>query len=59
MNDCSYERTKEKNKQIKGEAFDWLYVDFHTLSLYASQYGFKAERVREGSHYDYLARLIL
>ena len=21
MNDCSYERTKEKNKQIKGEAY--------------------------------------
>ena len=46
-------------KQIKGEAFDWLYVDFNTLSLYASQYGFKAELVKEGSHYDYLARLTL
>ena len=32
-------------KQIKGEAFDWLYVDFNTLNLYASQYGFKAELV--------------
>lgn len=46
-------------KQIKGEAFDWLYVDFNTLSLYASQYGFKAELVKEGSHYDYLTRLTL
>lgn len=46
-------------KQIKGEAFDWLYVDFNTLSLYASQYGFKAELVKEGSHYDYLAKLTL
>lgn len=46
-------------KQIKGEAFDWLYVDFNTLSLYASQYGFKAELVKEGSHSDYLARLTL
>lgn len=46
-------------KQIKGEAFDWLYVDFNTLRLYASQYGFKAELVKEGSHYDYLARLTL
>lgn len=46
-------------KQIKGEAFDWLYVDFNTLSLYASQYGFKAELMKEGSHYDYLARLTL
>ena len=25
-------------KLIKGEAFDWLYVDFNTLSLYSSQY---------------------
>ena len=46
-------------KQIKGEAFDWFYVDFNTLSLYASQYGFKAELVKEGSHYDYLAKLTL
>ena len=46
-------------KQIKGEAFDWLYVDFNTLNLYASQYGFKAELVKEGSHYDYLAKLTL
>lgn len=46
-------------KQIKGEAFDWLYVDFNTLSLYASQYGFKAELVKEGGHYDYLAKLTL
>lgn len=44
-------------KQIKGETFDWLYIDFDTLSAYASQYGFKAELVLEGNHYDYLARL--
>lgn len=24
-------------KQIKGEPFDWLYIDFQTLSLYAAQ----------------------
>ena len=44
-------------KQIKGDTFDWLYIDFQTLSLYASQYGFKAELVQEGEHYDYLAAL--
>lgn len=44
-------------KQIKGEAFDWLYVDFQTLSYYAAENGFKAELVQEGEHYDYLARL--
>lgn len=44
-------------KEIKGEPFDWLYVDFQTLSLYASECGFKAELVKEGKHYDYLAKL--
>lgn len=44
-------------KQIKGEPFDWLYVDFPTLSYYAAENGFKAEMVQEGEHYDYLACL--
>ena len=44
-------------KQIKGEPFDWLYVDFQTLSYYAAENGFKAELVKEGEHYDYLACL--
>lgn len=44
-------------KEVKGDSFDWLYIDFQTLSLYATKYGFKAEIVREGKHYDYLARL--
>ena len=42
-------------KQVKGEPFDWLYVDFQTLSFYAAENGFKAELVKEGEHYDYLA----
>lgn len=44
-------------KDIKGDSFDWLYVDFQTLSLYAAECGFKAELVKEGKHYDYLAKL--
>ena len=44
-------------KQVKGSTFDWLYIDFQTLSLYASKYGFKAELIEEGKHYDYLASL--
>lgn len=44
-------------KNVKGDTFDWLYVDFQTLSLYASECGFKAELVKEGKHYDYLAKL--
>lgn len=44
-------------RQCKGECFDWLYIDFQTLSYYAAENGFRAELVQEGSHYDYLARL--
>ena len=46
-----------KYKNIKGEVFDWLYIDFQTLSYYAEQNGFKAKLVAEGEHYDYLAKL--
>lgn len=44
-------------KDIKGDTFDWLYIDFQTLSLYAAECGFKAELIKEGKHYDYLAKL--
>lgn len=44
-------------KDIEGESFDWLYVDFGTLSYYAEEAGFKAELLFEGEHYDYLAEL--
>ena len=44
-------------KQVKGETFDWLYIDFDTLSYYAEQYGFEAKLVSQGEHYDYLAVL--
>ena len=47
-----------KKASVLGKPFDWLYVDFDTLSYYAEQNGFKAELVAEGEHYDYLARLI-
>ena len=44
-------------KQVKGEPFNWLYVDFQTLSYYANEHGFKSKLVKEGEHYDYLACL--
>ena len=44
-------------KQVKGDTFDWLYIDFDTLAYYAEQYGFCAEVVSQGEHYDYLAVL--
>lgn len=48
-----------KYRQIVGQSFDWLYVDFDTLAAYASECGFRAEKVADGAHYDYLARLML
>lgn len=46
-------------KQVKGDSFDWLYIDFDTLSYYAEQYGFTAEIICKGEHYDYLAKIYL
>ena len=46
-------------KQIKGDSFKWLYIDYETLNFYASQFGFKAELVCAGEHYDYLAKLTM
>lgn len=46
-------------EEVEGDDFDWLYIDFQTLSLYAAESGFRAELVKEGKHYDYLAKLSL
>ncbi len=44
-------------KNIRGERFDCLYLDYHTLHEYALQNGYTCEMVQEGNHYDYLAKL--
>ena len=46
-------------KDSMGEPFDWLYLDFNTLSYYAEESGLTAELIEEGEYYDYLARLTL
>lgn len=46
-------------KDVCGEPFDWLYVDFDTLAFHAEENGFNAVLVAEGDHYDYLAELTL
>ena len=46
-------------KNITGEQFDWLYIDFDTLSMYAEEHGFNCEKCIDGEHYDYLARITL
>lgn len=45
-------------RQVKGDMFPWLYIDFDTLSYHAQANGFRAELIEKGSHYDYLARLV-
>ena len=43
-------------KDVKGDRFDWLYVDFPLLKSIAETCGLHGELVEEGEHYDYLAR---
>ena len=50
---------KMRYKNITGEQFDWLYIDFDTLSMYAEEHGFCCEKCIDGEHYDYLARITL
>ncbi len=46
-------------KQVKGDTFDWLYVDYLLLKAIAAACGLHCQLVAEGDHYDYLARIIL
>lgn len=40
-----------------GNKFDWLYVDFETLSHIATQCGMTARLIQKGTHYDYFAEI--
>ncbi len=44
-------------KETKGKTFDWLFIDDELLKFYADRNGFKVEKIEEGHHYDYLAKL--
>lgn len=44
-------------KDIKGNSFDWLYVDYPLLKTIAESTGLHAQLIAEGEHYDYLAKL--
>lgn len=39
--------------------FDWLYIDYNTLQNAAHANGFNIELLKEGKHFDYLAKLTL
>ena len=43
-------------KDVKGDSFDWLYVDFPLLKSIAESCGLHGKLIAEGEHYDYLAR---
>ena len=44
-------------KDVKGEPFDWLFIDPETLREQAAKHGFQCDILATGEHYDYLARL--
>jgi len=48
---------KTSYASYESEAFHWLYIDFDSLALLADLHGFTTEKIMDGSHYDYLARL--
>ena len=50
---------KMRYKGVTGEPFDWLYIDFETLKMYAEEHGFQCEKCIDGEHYDYLARIFV
>ncbi len=48
-----------KYKDQFSEKFDWLFLDFNKLNFYANKVGLLCELIKEGYHYDYLAKLTL
>jgi len=44
-------------KKVKGDPFNWLYVDFPLLRDIARNCGLECVLQKEGPHYDYLARI--
>lgn len=48
---------KMRYRNTTGKPFDWLYIDFDTLFMYAEEHGFTCEKCADGEHYDYLARI--
>ena len=41
---------KMRYKNITGTPFDWLYIDFDTLQMYAEEHGFTCEKCIDGEH---------
>jgi SAM-dependent methyltransferase len=46
-------------KNETSKKFNWLYLDYNTLELAATNNGFSCELVKKGEHFDFLAKLKL
>lgn len=46
-------------REIYGDPFYWLYLDYPKLAKQARYWGYKTELLMEGPHFEYLARLSL
>tara|TARA_Y100000589_G_scaffold332344_1_gene392048 strand:- start:22176 stop:22862 length:687 start_codon:yes stop_codon:yes gene_type:complete len=44
-------------KNIFTDSFEWLYLSYESLSFLIQMYGYQIEKITDGSHYDYLARI--
>lgn len=44
-------------KKLISAPFNWLFIDFKTLKIEAKKHGFNCEKILDGEHFDYLARL--
>ena len=44
---------------IESDSFGWLYAGAEILEAIAQSIGFRFEMIKEGAHYDYLARLTI
>ncbi len=48
-----------KYRKIKGEKFNWLYLDYDSAVKIAAQQGYKLKLLARGDHFDYLAKFVL
>jgi len=46
-------------KNTKTDTFNWLFLDYEKLSVVAGEHGFNCEKILEGEHFDFLAKLTL
>lgn len=45
------------NQEGETQEFPWLYLDFNTLQILCKEAGLQCDKLADGEHHDYLARL--